>query len=140
MAIDLDARLLAGSHPIVSLALCEARLQDDARFPWIVLIPRRTGAVEIADLAPEEQAALWGEVAAAGAAVRSVGQALGRPPLKLNHGQLGNVVAQLHIHVVGRHPGDAAWPGPVWGAGTAVPYAAAELEAALTAGRSTFGV
>ena len=134
----LDRRIAAASRPLADLALCEARLQDDARFPWIVLVPRRPGLVEIADLSEADRASLWAEAQAAGEAVRAIGQALGRRVLKLNHGQLGNVVAQLHVHVVGRREDDAAWPGPVWGSGAAEPYAPAELAAALTAARPVF--
>ena len=117
------------------LGLCEARLQDDARFAWIVLVPRAAGLVEIADLPRRDSLRLWAEAEAAGKAVRAVGEALGRPVLKLNHGQLGNVVAQLHLHVVGRRADDAAWPGPVWGFGEAEPYRAETLEIALIAAR-----
>ena len=70
---------------------------------------------------------------AAGAGVRAIGAALGRPVEKLNVGQLGNVTPQLHLHVVGRRPDDAAWPGPVWGQGIAQPYTAPLLRAALQA-------
>ena len=133
---DLDARIRAGSHPLAGLRLCEARLQDDARFAWVVLAPRRAGLVELGDLTAGEQARLWAEVTAAGRAVRAVGEALGRPVAKLNHGQLGNVVAPLHVHVVGRRPDDAAWPGPVWGCGAAEPYTADALAIALEAART----
>ena len=131
----LDARIAAGSHPMAQLTLCEARLQDDARFPWIVLVPRRPELVELVDLSAADQAQLWSETVRAGLAVRAVGRALGASLLKLNHGQLGNVVAQLHLHVVGRSPGDAAWPGPVWGLGAAETYEAEPLRMALEAGR-----
>ncbi len=140
MRFELDARIGSGSHAIARLALCEARLQDDARFAWIVLIPRRAGLVELADLDLDGQAQLWAETQAAGDAVRAIGEALGRPVLKLNHGQLGNVVAQLHVHVVGRRPDDAAWPAPVWGHGTAKPYPPDVLAAALQAGRTALGL
>ena len=133
MSLTLDPRIAAGSRPLAQLGLCEARLQDDVRFPWIVLVPRRTGLVEIADLDPAGQAQLWAETRAAGEAVRAIGKALGRPVAKLNHGQLGNVVAQLHVHVVGRRSDDAAWPGPVWGCGAGEPYPAAASAAAREA-------
>src|ERR1700754_2194442 len=107
------------SHALGELPLCHVRLQDDARYPWLVLIPRIAGAIELEDLSGNDRAALMEEVVLAGAAVRAVGQALGRPVAKLNVGQLGNVTPQLHIHVVGRRPDDDAWPGPVWGHGTA---------------------
>ncbi len=139
MIFSLDPRIAGASHPLAALDLCEARLQDDARFPWIVLAPRREGLVEIADLDATALAQLWAEVRAAGEAVRAIGAALRRPALKLNHGQLGNVVSQLHIHVVGRHAGDAAWPGPVWGFGAAEPYDAQALAVTLAASRAALG-
>lgn len=113
----LDPRLAADSHPVARLDLCEARLMDDARFSWLVLVPQRPGLVEIADLTPSERTLLWHEVDRAGAALRAK-----VPCDKLNLGALGNVVRQLHVHVVARCEGDAAWPGPVWGNGVPRPY------------------
>ena len=139
MAFRLDPRLRDSSHAVAELTLCDARLQDDARFPWIVLVPRYDGLTEIAELGGPEREALWAEIAAAGQAVRAVGSALGRSPLKLNHGQLGNVVAQLHVHVVGRRPDDAAWPGPVWGHGAPECYEPQRLSAAVAAAAEAFG-
>jgi diadenosine tetraphosphate (Ap4A) HIT family hydrolase len=130
-AFTLDPRIAASSHLLAQLPLCEARLQDDARFPWVVLVPRRGGLVELSDLAEAERLQLAAETMWAGAAVKAMATALGGPVFKLNHGQLGNVVAQLHVHVVGRRADDAAWPGPVWGVGTAKPYSAEALSAAL---------
>jgi diadenosine tetraphosphate (Ap4A) HIT family hydrolase len=136
MSFVLDPRIAASTHPLAQLPLCEARLQDDARFPWIVLIPRHEGAVEVADLSHEDRARLFEETLRVGAAVRAVAEMRGWPHVKLNHGQLGNVVSQLHMHVVGRRQGDAAWPGPVWGFGAAEPYGADALAQALAAGRA----
>ena len=110
----LDPRLDADTRLAASLALCDVRLMNDARFPWLVLVPRRTGLVEIADLPADEQTLLWQEVNCASAALRAVA-----PCDKLNLGALGNVVRQLHVHVVARVEGDTAWPGPVWGHGQA---------------------
>ena len=137
---DIDPAFLATSEALGELGLCHARLQADARFPWIVLIPRADDARELEDLTPKEREALMEEILQAGEAVRAVGEALGRPVAKLNVGQLGNVTPQLHVHVVGRRSDDAAWPGPVWGAGTAQPYEAAELQAALAAARAALGL
>jgi diadenosine tetraphosphate (Ap4A) HIT family hydrolase len=137
---DIDPAFLATSEALGELGLCHARLQADARFPWIVLIPRADDARELEDLTPKEREALMEEILQAGEAVRAVGEALGRPVAKLNVGQLGNVTPQLHVHVVGRRSDDAAWPGPVWGAGTAQPYGAAELQAALAAARAALGL
>ena len=133
----VDPRLLAVSHPIVSLKLSEARLYADARWPWIMLIPRKVGARELEHLTAADRATLMDEIVAAGGAVRAMGASAGRPVEKLNVGAIGNKVEQLHVHVAGRRADDAAWPQPVWGVGTAVPYSdealAASREAALTA-------
>ncbi|WP_409607813.1 HIT domain-containing protein [Phenylobacterium sp.] len=135
LMFTLDPAFAATSVHVVDLALCEARLQADARYPWIVLIPRRAGLRELEDLDPMARTALMDEVLAAGRAVRAAGEAVGRPVHKLNVGALGNVTPQLHVHVVGRRPDDAAWPGPVWGGGAAEPYDDHALAAALAAAR-----
>lgn len=137
---EIDPAFVATSEPLGELALSHARLQGDARFPWVVLIPKVTGAVELEDLAPGERDVLMDEILRAGEAVRAIGQALGRPITKLNVGQLGNVTAQLHVHVVGRRPDDAAWPSPVWGAGAAERYRPEELQLAVDAARRALGV
>ncbi|MCG6659723.1 HIT domain-containing protein [Halomonas campisalis] len=112
-----DERLVADSYPVTELPLCQLRLMDDARFPWLVLIPRHSGIREIFELSEADQQQLWREAA-------RVGQALKRSLKgdKLNVASLGNQVAQLHVHVIVRRRDDAAWPYPVWGHGTAVPY------------------
>lgn len=120
---ELDARLAADTRPVARLPLCDLRLMDDARYAWLVLVPRRDGLVEIADLSADEQATLWQEVNLAGRALRAVA-----PCDKLNLGALGNIVRQLHVHVVARCEGDPAWPGPVWGHGTAQAYTEAALD------------
>jgi diadenosine tetraphosphate (Ap4A) HIT family hydrolase len=136
----IDPAFLTSSEPLGELALCHARLQADARFPWIVLIPRVEGACELEDLIPEQRRLLLDEVLAAGHAVRAIGLALGRPVAKLNVGQLGNVTPQLHFHVVGRRPDDAAWPGPVWGNGTARAYPDDALASAIVAAKVALGL
>ena len=115
------------------------RLQSDARFPWLVLIPERPGLTELHDLSPQDYRTLMDEVLLAGAAVRAMGEALAWPVRRLNVGALGNIVSQLHVHVVGRRSGDPAWPGPVWGFGEAVAYEDAARAAALAAARAAFG-
>lgn len=114
---SLDPRLAHDTRPVTSLALCDVLLMNDTRFPWLVLVPRLTDLVEICDLPADQQVALWHEINRASQALRSV-----EPFDKLNLGALGNIVRQLHVHVVGRREGDAAWPGPVWGSGPATPY------------------
>jgi diadenosine tetraphosphate (Ap4A) HIT family hydrolase len=113
----LDPRLAADTRPVASLSLCDVLLMNDARYPWLILVPRRAGLAEIADLRDDEQAVLWQEVNRAAAALRAAA-----PCDKLNLGALGNIVRQLHVHVVARVEGDAAWPGPVWGHGHAAAY------------------
>ena len=134
----LDPAFKASSLALASLPLCEARLQLDARFPWLVLIPRVAGAREIEDLAEADRRLLMGEIVRAGHAVRAIGEALGQPVEKLNIGALGNITPQLHVHVVGRRADDAAWPGPVWGCGKAVSYSPETL-AIVTALRPCIG-
>ena len=113
----LDPRLAADTAEVGDLALCRVLLMDDARFPWLILVPRRPAVSEITDLSEAEAALLWQEVRLA----TGVMQALSKPD-KVNVGALGNVVAQLHVHVVGRFRSDPAWPGPVWGFETRKPY------------------
>lgn len=136
----IDAAFLATSDALGELALSHARLQADARFPWIVLIPKVEGAAELEDLAPGERDVLMEEIVRAGEAVRAIGDAMGRPVSKLNVGQLGNITPRLHVHVVGRRADDAAWPQPVWGVGTAEKYQPAALEVALAAARRALGL
>jgi diadenosine tetraphosphate (Ap4A) HIT family hydrolase len=127
-AFTLDPRLAADTRLLASLPLCDVRLMDDARYGWLVLVPRRDGLVEIADLDEGEQATLWHEVNRAAAALRAA-----MPCDKLNLGALGNIVRQLHVHVVARREGDAGWPGPVWGHGQREPCAEAVLHERMTA-------
>jgi len=129
----LAPAFLETSEPLVSLKLCEARLQSDARFPWIVLIPRRAGARELEHVTNGDRAQLMDEIVAASAAVRAIGAAIGRPVERVNVGQIGLKTPQLHIHVVGRRPDDACWPEPVWGRGEAQAYDERTLAAAVAA-------
>lgn len=133
-AFQLDPRLAADTFPLASLALCEALLMNDARFPWVILVPRAAGAAEIIDLDERERAALWGEIAAVSTALKA---ATGCD--KLNVAALGNNVRQLHVHIIARFTTDAAWPRPVWGIGAALPYDAPAREALLARLRGALG-
>lgn len=124
-----DPAFDAGSVFVADWPLCHVRIQDDARFPWLILIPRRVGATEIEQLSPDDRALLMEETVRAGQIVRELGEADGRPIDKLNVAALGNVTAQLHVHVVGRRRDDPLWPDPVWGRGGALPYASGRLDA-----------
>ncbi|MGP1666162.1 MAG: HIT domain-containing protein [Rhodanobacter sp.] len=127
-AFVLDPRLIADTHRVTSLPLCEVLLMNDARYAWLILVPRRAKMSEIDELCAADQTQLWQEVNRAAAALR-----LTAPYDKLNLGALGNIVHQLHIHVIARHQGDAAWPGPVWGHSQAQAYAEPHVNARLAA-------
>jgi diadenosine tetraphosphate (Ap4A) HIT family hydrolase len=109
----LDERLEKDSQLLAQGPLSQLRLMDDLRFPWLVLVPRIEGASEWLELEPPEQGLLLEELNAAAQTLRRWA-----PCDKLNIGALGNIVRQLHVHLVARRDGDAAWPGPVWGAGS----------------------
>lgn len=128
-----DPAFEAGSVFAADWPLCQVRLQDDARFPWLILLPRVDGAVELDDLTAEQRAALMEEMVRAGERVRALGQAAGRPVDKLNTAALGNVTRQLHVHVVGRRRDDGLWPDPIWGRPGARPLSADDKAALLRA-------
>jgi len=132
-AFNLHPRLAADTEPVTRLALCRVLLMKDARVPWLILVPERADVTELHRLAPVEQALLMEEIAAASRVL----ERLYRPD-KLNVGALGNQVPQLHVHVIGRYRSDAAWPGPIWGSGPAVPYAEDALQPELERLRAAF--
>lgn len=117
----LDPRLAADTAPVIDWALCRVLLMDDARFPWLVLVPRRAGLREFDDLDADAGMLLMHEIRSAMQALRGV---TGRR--KFNVGALGNIVHMLHVHVVARRDDDDAWPGPAWGSGPARRYTSAE--------------
>jgi diadenosine tetraphosphate (Ap4A) HIT family hydrolase len=123
----LHPRLAADSHYVADLPLCQVRLNNDARYSWLVLIPRRDDIREVYELSADDQATMWQEATEVGRRLMAHHEGD-----KLNLATLGNQVAQLHLHVIVRHQGDAAWPGPVWGQGTPQPYDAATLDTHLT--------
>ena len=120
----LDPRLQADAQHVATLPLCDVLLMNDARFPWLILVPRKAGCAEILDLSEEARATLWQEIQHVATVLREVA-----PCDKLNIGALGNIVRQLHVHIVARKEGDAAWPGPVWGHGRAEAYSAEASQA-----------
>lgn len=126
---------LAGDCAVVGdLPLCRLLLMRDRRFPWCILVPRISGLTELHEV-PEARRAEWF------AELDAVSRALLDLPAvtKINVGALGNLVGQLHVHVVGRHPGDAAWPGPVWGSGPAEALPDAQATALVTTLRAALG-
>lgn len=123
MPFDLHPTLARDTVEVARLPLCRVLLMKDRRFPWLILVPQRNGLREIHELPPEDRAELIEEIAQASEALTRLFH-----PDKLNVGALGNVVPQLHIHIVARTATDAAWPGPVWGSGAAEPYSEGELD------------
>jgi diadenosine tetraphosphate (Ap4A) HIT family hydrolase len=119
---ELHPRLAADTHEIARLALSRLLLMNDSRWPWLILVPQRPDLREIHDLVADARVLLIEEIARAGRALQMMAK-----PDKINVGMLGNLVPQLHIHVVARFATDPAWPGPVWGFGTRTPYTDAAL-------------
>jgi diadenosine tetraphosphate (Ap4A) HIT family hydrolase len=130
-AFELDAQLAADTHAIGDLELSRVLLMNDARFPWLILVPRRTGMRDLIDLRTDEQHVLLHEIGRCATALRNMDR-----PDKLNIAALGNVVAQLHVHVIARTLHDAAWPRPVWGVGEAVRYNDSALQLRLSSLRA----
>jgi diadenosine tetraphosphate (Ap4A) HIT family hydrolase len=120
----LDPRLSADTLPVADLTLSTVRLMRDANYPWLLLVPRRNGLAEIVDLAPAERTELMAEIAVVSSILRA-----SVPCEKLNVAALGIMVRQLHVHIIARSSGDAAWPKPVWGAAPSRPYPPGEAEA-----------
>ena len=114
---QLHVRLAVETCLVADWMLSRLLLADDARFPWLILVPRRAGISEIQELDSSDRAILIEEIARASTGLRKL-----TGPTKINVGALGNVVPQLHVHIVARHPEDAAWPGPVWGHGAPLHY------------------
>lgn len=113
----LDPQLDNDTYEIGRLALSRVLLMNDTRFPWLILVPERANMTETIDLSAAEQAQLWSEVGQASNALKTL-----YAPDKLNIGALGNMVRQLHVHVIARFTSDHAWPKPVWGSGQPVCY------------------
>ncbi|MGN6518365.1 MAG: HIT domain-containing protein [Dokdonella sp.] len=134
MSFRLDPRLAADTHAIGDGALSRLLLMDDARFPWLILVPRIAGARELFDLDAVDRVSLLAELDGVGRAF----EALLRPD-KMNIAALGNVVPQLHVHVIARYTNDAAWPRPVWGEGQAQRYEPTMLAARIDAIRGAMG-
>ncbi|WP_316858860.1 HIT family protein [uncultured Cohaesibacter sp.] len=127
----LDPQLEADSLPLADLELCTVRLMNDANFPWLLMVPRCDGLAELIDLDRTKQHILMDEIARISSALKSVTGCD-----KLNVANLGNQVRQLHIHVIARFEGDAAWAGPVWGKLPAKPYEATAAEELIEAIRN----
>ncbi len=129
MSFSLDARLSRDTDFVGDLPLCRVLLMNDSRWPWLVLVPRRDNLVELTDLEAPERGRLIEEVAQTAEWLK------GYQAEKVNVGALGNIVRQLHVHVVARSAGDPGWPGPVWGYGAPLPYEDAEAKALIEEAR-----
>ena len=130
---SLHPQLAADTALVCDLPLSRLLCMNDANFPWLILVPRREGATELFDLGAD-QAALTDEIALVSRALKDETRCD-----KLNVAAIGNVVPQLHIHIVARTRHDALWPKPVWGAAARRPYDAAGLERFVTAIRERVG-
>lgn len=126
MKFNLHPQLAADTFVVGDLPLCRLLLMNDARFPWVILVPRRLDISEVYDLPMLEQQMLWQESALVAEKLMQLTQAD-----KMNLAALGNVVPQLHVHHVARFKTDVAWPKPVWGQGTAEPYSDTEKQIML---------
>lgn len=131
----LHPRLAADCHLIGDLGSCRVLLLDDRRYPWVVLVPRRSGLTEIYQMTPADRGELIELSCRVG---ESMMRTFGGD--KLNLGALGNLVPQLHVHHVVRRVGDPAWPGPVWGHSAAEPYDADALQERLQLMRGQLGI
>jgi diadenosine tetraphosphate (Ap4A) HIT family hydrolase len=114
---ELHPQLAVDTHPLAALELCELRLMDDANYPWLVLVPRVADVRELIDLDEAQRRQLTAEIDQASRLLHAAFQ-----PYKLNVAALGNLVPQLHVHVIARFENDPAWPAPVWGRVAARPY------------------
>ncbi|AEF21496.1 HIT family protein [Pseudomonas fulva] len=120
----LDSRLQQDTFVLGDLPLSRVLLSNDARYPWFILVPRREDVSEVFQLGADDQQALWAETALLGEVLKDAFKAD-----KINIATLGNVVSQLHIHVIVRYRADDAWPAPVWGRHPAKPYDEAQVAA-----------
>lgn len=123
----LDSRLQQDTVLIGDFPLCRLLLMNDANYPWFILVPKREEVSEVFQLDTADQALLWNETSELAATLKDTFAAD-----KMNVATLGNMVAQLHMHVIVRRRADAAWPAPVWGKHSAIPYSDEQI-AAITA-------
>ena len=113
----LDPNIDRDSVLITTLGLSQLRLQNDLRSPWIILVPEINGITEVHELTVQQQNTLIAESSLVSNVLKNLSQCK-----KINVANLGNVVAQLHWHIVARSENDETWPGPIWGVGKSIPY------------------
>lgn len=119
---EMDKRLVGDTVELGNFALSRVLLMNDSRYPWLILVPRVVDASEVFDLQLEQQQELWQETQVVAHALKHAFAAD-----KINIATLGNVVSQLHMHIVVRMQNDEAWPAPIWGRGIAQPYSESAL-------------
>ncbi len=124
--IQLHPQLVSDTVGLVDLDLCQVLLMNDQNYPWVVMVPKRLDLREMHDLSPGDQQMLVSEITQVSRAMQRLFKAD-----KMNVAALGNMVPQLHIHVIARYENDSAWPGPVWGKVPTEAYAPNELEAMI---------
>lgn len=129
-SFDLHPQLSTDGLFLVDWPLCRVLRMNDRNYPWLILVPRVAGVREIIDLTESDQQRLMQEIARASTALKTL-----RRPHKINVGALGNMVPQLHVHVLGRYQSDPAWPKPVWGVAPANPFPPLEAEMEIAAWR-----
>lgn len=125
---SLHPRLAADTFIVDDWDLCRVLLMNDARFPWLILVPRKNGLRDFDEITPGDKPTFLAEIDRASGALRTETSAE-----KLNVAALGNMVPQLHVHIVARFAADAAWPAPVWGVGEAIPYSPFQADAVTAA-------
>jgi diadenosine tetraphosphate (Ap4A) HIT family hydrolase len=123
---ELDNRLRTDTFPVMNLEISQLLLMNDARYPWLILVPKIRGLRDLHNLQADHYQAVSAEIARISRVLESITHAY-----KMNVGALGNQVSQLHIHIIARHSEDEAWPAPVWGVGTPRPYSKAEADAII---------
>jgi diadenosine tetraphosphate (Ap4A) HIT family hydrolase len=119
----LDPKLESDTDFVCQLPLSQVRLHKNAAFPWLILIPERKSLVELIDLSETDQLQLWQEITQVSKVLKTLFN-----PTKLNVANLGNVVPQLHVHIIVRFDTDDAWPNPVWNSGVEASYDAEEKQ------------
>lgn len=130
---SLHERLAADTIVLADWPLCRVLLMNDASYPWLILVPRRAGLSELHEVTADDRSALFDDIERASLALTS-----GFQPDKINVGALGNMVPQLHIHVIARFRSDPAWPGPIWGKQPPVPYEPDALQERVASLRAAF--
>ena len=109
MPFKIDKKFLKSSHHIIELKLCSIMLHDNFKFPWVILIPKRNKITDMSDLNSKDQILLMKEIVHVSKVVKKLFKTS-----KLNIEKIGNIVSQLHIHVIARHKNDSSWPLSVW--------------------------